>query len=181
MHWIVLLCVFGLLYSVATAIRLVAQAPSEWATGSGWAAAGLLSLVLGWLFFRHFPAKDQQMENKDKQIMALIDAGDKRLTNVAGAHESAVKALASAHEEVVGRVVSAHQAEMKAQTLSCQAEMKYEREQAERHYGKLLDMTHQNAQVMTQTLSRLGEAIQGLGRGQLAQQQIASKAMDQEH
>lgn len=47
------------------------------AGSGGWAGAGLLGLVLGWLLLRHLPAKDVQLEKlvKDKDVAAekLID------------------------------------------------------------------------------------------------------------
>lgn len=48
--------------------------------GSGWAGAGLLSLVLGWLLFKHLPDKDVQMstmiKEKDELIKDLIAKKD---------------------------------------------------------------------------------------------------------
>ena len=44
-------------------------------TGSGWAGAGLLGLVLGWLLLKHLPAKDAQLEKLiERQELAMKDS-----------------------------------------------------------------------------------------------------------
>lgn len=44
----------------------------------GWAGAGLLGLVLGWLLLKHLPAKDAQLsallKDKDAQVLDMITA-----------------------------------------------------------------------------------------------------------
>ena len=61
-----------MLLSTSVLLAQVAQAaasPDVISGGAGWAGAGLLGLVLGWLLFVHLPAKD-------KQIAALIESRD---------------------------------------------------------------------------------------------------------
>ena len=63
----------GILIQVA---MLFAQDASLLTGVGGWAGAGLLGLVLGWLLMRHLPAKDQQIkdfiESKDMLVKDMI-------------------------------------------------------------------------------------------------------------
>lgn len=42
--------------------------------GAGWAGAGLLGLLLGWLLLKHLPAKDAQLENLMGKHALQIDS-----------------------------------------------------------------------------------------------------------
>lgn len=48
--------------------------------GAGWATSGLVTMVLGWLLFRHIPnreKRDAEMhEAKDKHFHSILDAKD---------------------------------------------------------------------------------------------------------
>lgn len=56
---------------------LFLQSPEALSGGAGWVGAGLLGLVLAWLFFFHLPAKDAQLKGvldaKDAQLSVLMD------------------------------------------------------------------------------------------------------------
>lgn len=52
---------------------------------SGWAGAGLLGGVLGWLLFIHLPAKD-------KQITALVSAKDEVVKEIIQSKDEAINA-----------------------------------------------------------------------------------------
>lgn len=56
--------------------------------GSGWAGAGLLGMVLGWLLLVHLPAKD-------KMLLQLIDSKDKAIA----ANDAKVDGLVTAFRE----------------------------------------------------------------------------------
>lgn len=65
---------------------ILAQAgsgPDASAVASGWVGAGLLGLVLSWIFFKHLPAKDDQIErlikSKDVAIKEMIEFKDKQI------------------------------------------------------------------------------------------------------
>lgn len=84
---------------------------------SGWVGAGLLGLVLAWLFGKHLPDKDRQlsdkdrllremleakdaalkaaMEDKDRQIALLLDHKWQAIMALSADHKEAVKALAA--------------------------------------------------------------------------------------
>lgn len=55
----------------------LAQAVIDPNGSAGWAGAGLLGLVLGWLLLKHLPEKDRQAKEKDdahaKTIQAIMD------------------------------------------------------------------------------------------------------------
>ncbi len=50
--------------------------PDAISGGAGWAGAGLLGLVLGWLLLKHLPEKDAQLAAKDKAHSDQLDAKD---------------------------------------------------------------------------------------------------------
>jgi hypothetical protein len=56
--------------------------------GSGWAGAGLLGMVLGWLLLVHLPAKD-------KMLLQLIDSKDKAIA----ANDAKVDGLVTAFRQ----------------------------------------------------------------------------------
>ena len=78
---------------------IFSQAPAT-TTGielSGWVGTGLLGAVLGWVFYRHLPDKDKQINSliadKDRQIGELITRTDARLDASADRHDKAQQAL----------------------------------------------------------------------------------------
>jgi predicted HicB family RNase H-like nuclease len=61
--------------------------------GAGWVGTGLLSSVLAWIFFSHIPAKDKQLAEKDRQILALIESRDALVKEMAATNQEAIKSL----------------------------------------------------------------------------------------
>jgi hypothetical protein len=98
----VLLVLAGIVPSGAAAI--VAQAAGGGADtiagASGWAGAGLLGLVLGWLLMIHLPAKDKLFKELIADFRAETNAGrtafDNAITRVVTEHEKKYSELASA-------------------------------------------------------------------------------------
>lgn len=68
--------IVGWLMTLAEQSAVVADPISG---GAGWVGAGLLGLVLGWLLLVHLPAKDKQLENKDKQHTTSMELKDVQL------------------------------------------------------------------------------------------------------
>jgi hypothetical protein len=70
-----------------TLAAIVAQAapptPDVISGGAGWAGAGLLGLVLGWLLFVHLPAKD-------KQIAELVKSRDDMVKELTGSFREGI-------------------------------------------------------------------------------------------
>jgi hypothetical protein len=79
-------------------VALLAQASSgiEVVTGgAGWAGAGLLGLVLGWLLLKHLPEKDAQIERLIKRHDEALDkAGKDHETELREARQDFKEALA---------------------------------------------------------------------------------------
>jgi hypothetical protein len=48
--------------------------------GAGWAGAGLLSLVLGWLLLIYLPRQEQQMDKKESMLLEELSKKDKEFT-----------------------------------------------------------------------------------------------------
>jgi hypothetical protein len=57
--------------------------------GAGWVGAGLLGVVLGWVFLIRWPAND-------KMIDKMIESRDKTVENLVTSHEDHVKSLVAA-------------------------------------------------------------------------------------
>jgi len=96
---------------------IVGQADSSVLSGaSGWAGAGILGLVLAWLFFKHLPdkdalleraqaGKDKQLSEKDTQIQNLIVSHNQREDKARETYERNV-ALLTEHCEREMQVMS---------------------------------------------------------------------------
>lgn len=68
---------------------------------AGWAGAGLLSLVLGWLLLKHLPDKDKQASESRAQLLEALAAKDRLLE----AKDKVVLAVVEAKDKAVDRVV----------------------------------------------------------------------------
>jgi hypothetical protein len=79
---------------LAWVTMIVAQVPDLGSGGSippgasGWASAGLLTGVLGWLLFVHLPAKDKQM----KEVIADYTRMVREVINDCDAHNAKIMA-----------------------------------------------------------------------------------------
>lgn len=73
---------------------------------AGWAGAGLLGLVLCWLFFFHLPAKDKQVKELTDALLALSKETAAQL--IAAQRESAVLiiTITDKHGAALNTVVS---------------------------------------------------------------------------
>lgn len=49
--------------------------------GAGWVGTGLLGSVLGWIFFKHLPDKDKQVESLITSRDALVERQAQRVEN----------------------------------------------------------------------------------------------------
>ncbi len=85
---------------------------------SGWAGAGLLSVVLGWLLFRHLPEKDRQVKELIDTHMAALRFRDECLATIGGNHV-----------QVIDRVID-----------HCRGEARLEREAGERRFTQAMEM-----------------------------------------
>jgi PAS domain S-box-containing protein len=67
---------------------LLAQGAEGLSGGAGWVGAGLLGAVLAWVFMKHLPAKDTQLEklisDKDIMIKELVAGHAKSIREVVG-------------------------------------------------------------------------------------------------
>jgi hypothetical protein len=109
---------------------MLAQSSDPLSGGAGWVGAGLLGLVLGWMFLKHLP-------DKDKQLKELIEAKDKALE----AKDAQILTMWTRHREQLGEF----QAEARANDQQRREEFKAALQQVAAHCEK--DMG-----VMTSTL-----------------------------
>jgi PAS domain S-box-containing protein len=86
----------------------------------GWGAAGLLGAVLLWLFTKHLPAKDTQIEK-------LIAVKDK-----------AVKDLTEDNAEIVQKLNADHRAAVEKVVDHCERQAKADREASERRHQEAM-------------------------------------------
>lgn len=71
-------------------LPIFAQA-TDLGAGAGWAGAGLLGLVLGWLLLKHLPEKDEQIER-------LIKRGDERSDKLANEFKTSLEIIMNGHK-----------------------------------------------------------------------------------
>ena len=75
---------------------------------SGWAGAGLLGMVLGWLLLVHLPAKDKMIASfqtdKDKHVADLIERYEKKLEDAQEKFEEALTRILNHCERETIRV-----------------------------------------------------------------------------
>lgn len=82
----------GLLAGLLTAQAAPAVDPIS--GGAGWVGAGLLGLVLAWLFFWYLPAKDKQLAEKDRQLAEMLEGKDRQISGLVETRDKIVQSLA---------------------------------------------------------------------------------------
>lgn len=86
--------------------------------GAGWAGAGILGLVLGWLLLKHLPSKDQQLKEfidaKDKALLALSQACDTERRAAREDFRASLEQISSHHESQMNALVEALHREIDA-------------------------------------------------------------------
>lgn len=108
---------------------------------SGWAGAGLLGLVLGWLLLKHLP-------DKDKHIADLVEKHTQNVKDTTDKHETVIKAVMDKHEGVMTVLADQHATSLKEEserhdalirdlTKAYKDELKEERRTATEHFVQL--------------------------------------------
>lgn len=82
------------------------------AGNAGWAGAGLLGLVLVWLFFFHLPAKDKQVKELTDQLIAMTEKNAALINSIADKHKAALDVVVTHCKEDSTRLVEAFRAEL---------------------------------------------------------------------
>jgi PAS domain S-box-containing protein len=135
-------------------LNLIAQAvpaADPLSGSSGWAGAGILGLVLGWLLLKHLPDKDKLItdlvKTKDERVQALNDANVKALKTVNEDHKAAVKEVVDHCEE---------QAKLNREAA------KAEREASDRRHKEAMEMfqrIHESTRESIHATRNLGQTI----------------------
>ena len=86
------------------------------AGAGGWAGAGLLGLVLGWLLLKHLPAKDAQLDK-------LINDHANRTEKLVADHHNTTKELVARHDASVGVVRADFKESLNGITSHCEREV----------------------------------------------------------
>ena len=120
---------------------LLAQTTDPIANGAGWAGAGLLGLVLGWLLLKHLPAKDAQMAEmlaaKDLLIKELLESKAEELAGQREVYLRDLQAERNTFAAAINKVCDEFRIEQRAERESCEVERKAERESSERNFSRL--------------------------------------------
>lgn len=99
---------------------LVAQAPVDpLLGGGGWASAGIFGLFLAYFLFRHLPAKDAQLEKKDKETWEMLVAKDER-----------AKEMAAERNATVDRAIAMFQDQLRETRNAFEVQLREERHEA---------------------------------------------------
>lgn len=86
-------------------MELLAQTTDPISGGAGWVGAGLLGLVLAWLFFFHLPAKD-------KQLMDVLTAKDLLINQMATRFSDALNSVVQHCKEDSSKLAAAFKTEL---------------------------------------------------------------------
>lgn len=111
---------------------------------------GLLTMVLTWIFSKHLPAKDAQIEKliTDKDaIIKAVTADCKEMTSgvadkteiVASKAEAAIRQINEEHRKTVEEMTEAHERTIKEVVKHCREEVRAEREVSERRHKESID------------------------------------------
>ena len=106
----------GLMYSVI----LFGQATDVISGGAGWAGAGLLGLVLGWLLLKRLPDNDKQTKELVDRVMVLIAAKDQAIDAVLKQAATDSNALRQSHQLVIERICKEFRDDTLAERLACE-------------------------------------------------------------
>lgn len=129
--------VFAAIGGLLCFTRVLAQVPDPLTGGlasGGWASAGLLGMVLGWLLIIHLPAKDKQIkelvESKDVlvqgitekhgsvvkdafgKMQAIGEGKDKQIQGILEQQWTTVQTMTKDHKEVIRETAATHKEEM---------------------------------------------------------------------
>jgi predicted hydrolase (HD superfamily) len=103
---------------------------------AGWVGAGLLGLVLAWLFGKHLPSKDAQIERllaqakeqlaaKDTQLREQLTAKDSQLDTTLLHKWAAIEKMSQLHHENLKTLSTEFKAAVEALAAHCEkAEMR---------------------------------------------------------
>ena len=92
---------------LAVAAVLAQSPPAALSGDAGWAGAGLLGLVLGWLLLWYLP-------NKDKQFTDFVKAKDEQIKDMVSTHDARQTADRAAFQQALDKVVAHCAAESRA-------------------------------------------------------------------
>jgi hypothetical protein len=98
--------------------------------GAGWAGAGLLSGVLGWLLFWHLP-------NKDKQITGLIESRDAAVKSLAADYRASLLELTNRFIETDKERRSDYKESLQVVVAHCEKETTMNGEMLRKDMGEL--------------------------------------------
>lgn len=79
---------------------LFGDVTGEIGSGAGWAGAGLLGLVLGWLLLKHLPEKDAQIER-------LITRSDERADRLTAEFQESLRMIMDRHDKANVEIIQA--------------------------------------------------------------------------
>lgn len=86
--------------------------PNITSGASGWAGAGILGLVLAWLFFKHLPDKDALLERANTNKDAQIKAKDEQIEKLITSHNTREDAARLAYEQHLKQILEHCEKEM---------------------------------------------------------------------
>lgn len=115
---------------------------------AGWSSFGLAGAILCWLFFRHLPEKDRQMQDKDKQLIQLLrdhDAKEQRIETV--------------FKDSLNLITSTFRADSQATREAADRNLTLEREACERHFNTLTTAVEKSSEATILAIRTSAEQI----------------------
>lgn len=103
---------------------LVAQSVDAVLAGSsGWVGAGILGLVLAWIFFIHLPAKDKQLKELHELYQKAITAKDQQLDTALAHKWAALSKMSDDHRDAVKAMAAEARSTIQAFADHCDKEV----------------------------------------------------------
>lgn len=114
--------------------------------GGGWAASASLGSVLFWLFFKHLPAKDKQMETliaaKDSQIDKLRVDKDSQIDALLNQKWAAISHMQTENKEAIQILAKEARLALEALTKHCDLEISRFCDLFEKKFGQQIIEGH---------------------------------------
>ena len=149
--------------SVAIVAPALAQGSTEPISGgAGWAGAGLLSCVLGWLLLKHLPAKDAQVQQLIAGHQEQMAAKDVIHSAALDKHAAVIEKQSAAHAIAMAAMTAAYIADVKDGRVEYKGSLDRLMQSHERQMDGVSKIASQSVEELATQVESLGEAVREL-------------------
>lgn len=123
---------------------------------TGWGGAGLLGLVLLWVFLRHLPAKDLQMERFIDSRDKALSAKDSQITDLIRSRDEMMRAMVDTNDRRMTEMANFSAKQEEARRSDCQQSMANVLSHSSKEHGSIMELVQRNFAELRQHLSDKG-------------------------